>query len=254
MFVDSHAHLQWRSFDDDREDVIARAARAGVKVIINIGFDLDGSREAIRLAEEHEGLFATVGIHPHNANQLDDSVLSKLKRLSQNSKVVAIGEIGLDYYRDLSPREAQKKAFEAQLSLAQELRLPVVVHSRNATADVLHTLGEYKGEIQGVMHCFSGSMEVAKQCIELGFYISFVGSVTFPNASKLHRLVKTISLSKVLLETDSPWLAPQEMRGRRNQPAFMVFTARKIADLRGISVEKLGDITTENAQNLFRLP
>ncbi len=254
MLVDSHAHLQWKSFSKDREEVIERAREAGVETIINIGFDLDGSREAIRLAEEHEDLFASVGIHPHNASHLDESALDELKRLSQNRKVVAVGETGLDYYRNLSPKEAQKEAFEAQLNLAQELGLPVVIHSRDATADVLSRLKEHEGEIQGVMHCFSGSREVARQCIKLGFYISFVGSVTFPNAARLRKIAKSIDLSRVLLETDSPWLAPQEVRGLRNEPSFLVLTAKKIAELRGSSLEKLGDITTENAKNLFRLP
>lgn len=254
MLVDSHAHLQWKSFSKDREEVIERAREAGVETIINIGFDLDGSREAIRLAEEHEDLYAAVGIHPHNASHLDESALDELKRLSQNRKVVAVGETGLDYYRNLSPKEAQKEAFEAQLNLAQELGLPVVIHSRDATADVLSRLKEHEGEIQGVMHCFSGSREVARQCIKLGFYISFVGSVTFPNAARLRKIAKSIDLSRVLLETDSPWLAPQEVRGLRNEPSFLVLTAKKIAELRGSSLEKLGDITTENAKNLFRLP
>jgi len=254
MLADTHAHLSWASFAEDREKVISRARKVDVKYIVNIGFDLDGSREAIELAEKHEGLYATVGIHPHNASQLNENVLDKLRKLSENPKAVAIGEIGLDYYRNLSPREIQKKAFEAQLILAEELGLPVVIHDREAHADTLEILSKFKGKINGIMHCFSGSREMAEQCIKSDFYISFAGPVTFPNSHKLHEIAKRIDLNKILLETDSPWLAPQEMRGKRNEPAFLLFTAKKIAKLKGISVDELAEATTENAKEIFQLP
>jgi len=254
MLVDTHAHLQWASFDKDREDVIRRARKVNVKYIVNIGFDLDGSKEAIELAEKHEGLYATVGIHPHNASQLNENILDKLRKLSENPKVVAIGETGLDYYRNLSPKEAQKKAFEAQLFLAEELGLPVVIHDREAHADTLEILSKFKGKINGIMHCFSGSREMAEQCIKSDFYISFAGPVTFPSSYKLHETAKGIDLNKILLETDSPWLAPQEMLGKRNEPAFVLFTAKKIAMLKGISVDELAEATTENAKEIFQLP
>ncbi len=221
---------------------------------MNIGFDLNGSREALELAENNEGLYATIGIHPHNASQLNENVLDELRRLSENPKAVAIGEIGLDYYRNLSPREAQKKAFEAQLLLAEELRLPVVIHDREAHADTLEMLSKFKGKINGIMHCFSGSREMAEQCIKSDFYISFAGPVTFPNSHKLHEIAKRIDLNKILLETDSPWLAPQEMRGKRNEPAFLVFIAKKIAELKGITVHELAEATTQNAKEIFHLP
>jgi len=254
MLVDTHAHLQWASFGKDREKVISRARKVDVKYIVNIGFDLNGSREAIELAEKHKGLYATVGIHPHNASQLNENVLDKLRKLSENPKVVAVGEIGLDYYRNLSPRDAQKKAFEAQLFLAEELGLPVVIHDREAHADTLEMLSKFKGKIKGIMHCFSGSREMAEQYIKSDFYISFAGPVTFPNSHKLHEIVKGIDLNKILLETDSPWLAPQEMRGKRNEPAFLLFIAKKIAKLKGISVDELAEATTENAKEIFQLP
>jgi len=221
---------------------------------VNIGFDLDGSREVIEMAEKHKGFYATVGIHPHNASQLNENVLDKLRKLSENQKVVAVGEIGLDYYRNLSPREAQKKAFEAQLFLAEELGLPVVIHDREAHADTLEMLSKFKGKIKGIMHCFSGSREMAEQCIKSDFYISFAGPVTFPNSHKLHEIVKGIDLNKILLETDSPWLAPQEMRRKRNEPAFLLFIAKKIAKLKEISVDELAEATTENAKEIFQLP
>jgi len=253
MLVDSHAHLQWRSFDQDREKVINLAKEADVKYIVNIGYDLEGSKKAIELAEKHEGLYATVGIHPHNASELNEKVLDNLRRLSENPKVVAIGEIGLDYYRNLSPKAAQQKAFETQLLLAQESKLPVVIHDRDAHADVLKTLSKFKGKLNGVMHCFSGSREMAEQCVKMDYYISFAGPVTFPNAHKLHESAKLIDLNKILLETDCPWLAPQEMRGKRNEPAFLPFTAEKIANLRGISLAELAEATTKNTKQIFHI-
>jgi len=253
MLVDTHAHLQWANFDKDREKVISRAKKADVQYIVNIGFDLDGSRQGVKLAEKHEGLYATIGIHPHNASRLNENILNNLRKLSENPKVVAIGEIGLDYYRNLSPREAQKKAFEAQLFLAEELGLPVVIHDREAHADTLETLSKFKGKINGIMHCFSGSREMAEQCIKSNFYISFAGPVTFPNSRKLHEIVKWIDLNKILLETDSPWLATQNMRGKRNEPSFLLFTAKKIAELKGISLDELAETTTENAKEIFQI-
>ncbi len=254
MLVDTHAHLQWASFDRDRETVISQAQEASVGYIVNIGFDIDGCRKGIELAEKHKGLYATVGIHPHNASQLNENVLDKLRKLSENPKVVAIGEIGLDYYRNLSPREAQKKAFQAQLFLAEELELPVVIHDREAHVDTLKILSKFKGKINGIMHCFSGSREMAEQCVNSNFYISFAGPVTFPNSHKLHEIAKWIDLNRILLETDSPWLAPQEMRGKRNEPAFLPFIAKKIAKLKGISADELAEATTEDAKEIFHLP
>jgi TatD DNase family protein len=254
MFVDTHAHLQWASFDKDREHVISRARKAGVERLVNIGFDIDGSRKAIELAEKHKGLYATVGIHPHNASQLNQNVLDKLRKLCEETKVVAIGEIGLDYYRNLSSREAQKKAFEAQLLLAEELELPIVIHDREAHRDILEILSGFFGKISGVMHCFSGSREMAEQCVKSEFYISIAGPVTFPNAHKLHEIAKWTDLNRILLETDSPWLAPQDVRGKRNEPAFLLSIAKKIAELRGITLDELAETTTRNAKEVFQIP
>ena len=254
MLVDTHAHLQWASFDKDREKVIRRAQQASVGYIVNIGFDVDGSRKGVELAQKYKGLYATVGIHPHNAIQLDQNVLNKLRELSGNPKVVAIGEIGLDYYRNLSPSEAQKKAFEAQLFLAQELELPVVIHDREAHSNILKIISRFKGKIRGIMHCFSGSKEMAEQCIKLGFLVSFAGNVTYPNAHKLHEIARWIDMNRILLETDSPWLAPQDMRGKRNEPAFLPSIAKKIAKLKGISTDELAEATTRNAKEIYQLP
>ena len=254
MLVDSHAHLQWRSFDRDREKVISRAREADVKYIVNIGYDLEGSKKALELCEKHEGLFAAVGIHPHEASEFNEKVLDSLRGLCDNPKVVAIGEIGLDYYRNVSPKGVQQKAFEAQMILANELRLPVVIHDRDAHADTLKTLSKFNGETKGVMHCFSGSPEMAEQCIKMDYYVSFAGPVTFPNAHGVHKTAKSIDLNRILIETDCPWLAPQEMRGKRNEPAFLPITAAKIANLRSISLEELAEVTTRNAKQIFKLP
>jgi len=253
MLIDSHAHLQWASFDKDREEAVSRAREVGVEYIVNIGFDVDGSRKAVELAELCEGFYATVGIHPHNASQFNDDVLEELRMLSGHAKVVAIGEIGLDYYRNLSPRTAQKRAFEVQLLLAEELGLPVVVHDREAHSEILEVLSAFKGRIKGVTHCFSGSREMAEQCIKYGFYISFAGSVTYPNSRRLQAIAKWTDLDKILLETDSPWLAPQEMRGKRNEPAFLPFIAKKIANLKGTSLNEIAEATTRNAREIFQL-
>ena len=253
MLADTHAHLQWTSFDRDREKVLIRATEAHVDYIVNIGFDVDGSIKGVKLAEQHDGLYATVGIHPHKAIELDQNVLNKLRELSENPKVVAIGEIGLDYYRNLSPREVQKKAFEAQLFLAKELELPVVIHDREAHSDILKIILRFKGKIRGIMHCFSGSKEMAEQCIKSGFLVSFAGNVTYPNAHKLHEIAKWIDLRKILLETDSPWLAPQAIRGKRNEPSFLPLIAKKIASLKGICLDDLAAATTKNAEEIFKL-
>lgn len=253
MFVDSHAHLQWTSFDADRAAVIGQARAAGVTAIVNIGFDVEGSRRAVALAERYAGLYATVGVHPHNASQLNDADVEELRRLAAHAKVVAIGEIGLDYYRNRSPRDAQRMAFEAQLGLAVEVGLPVVVHDREAHREVLEVLARFAGRIVGVMHCFSGSREMAEQCLRSGFYVSFAGPVTFPNARRLQAIARWLDVDKMLLETDSPWLAPQAKRGQRNEPAYLPFIAEKIATLKDISLAELAEATTRNAQEIFQL-
>ncbi len=253
MFVDSHAHLQWASFDQDRDAVIRRAKKAGVANIVNIGFDVAGSRQGVELAAQHDGLYATVGLHPHTASQFNETVLEELRRLAGQAKVVAIGEIGLDYYRNRSPRAAQQQAFEAQLRLAEEVGLPVVVHDRDAHQEVLAVLSRFAGRVEGVMHCFSGSQALAEQCIELGFYVSLAGTVTFPNARQLQAVARWIDVNKLLLETDSPWLAPQARRGKRNEPAFLPFVAETVAKLKGVSVDVLGEKTTRNAEEIFHI-
>jgi len=253
MFVDTHAHLQWTSFDNDRKAVLERAKKNYVTRIVNIGFDVAGSLKGIKLAENHKGLYATVGIHPHNADTLSEKTVDKLRELAKNPKVVAIGEIGLDYYRNLSPKEVQKQAFETQLALAQELKLPVVIHDREAHDDILRALSGFKGKIRGLMHCFSGNKEMAQQCIDFGFKISFNGTITYPKNHELREIVKWIDVKNMVLETDCPWLAPQDMRGKRNEPSFLPMIAQEIANLRGISADEVAENTTRNAEELLKL-
>ncbi|HIC92753.1 MAG TPA: TatD family deoxyribonuclease, partial [Anaerolineae bacterium] len=208
--TDTHAHLDFPQFDGDREEVIERALAAGVRRIINVGADLASSRRAVALAEAHPPIYAAVGVHPHDAKTLTDEALAELLGLARHPKVVAIGEIGLDFYRDLSPREAQRQAFERQLALARELGLPVIVHDRNAHAEVMDVLR--RRGLRGVLHCFSGDLEMARQAIEMGFYISVAGPATFKNAKRLPEIVRQLPLERLLIETDCPYLAPHPHR------------------------------------------
>ncbi|MCW3997206.1 MAG: TatD family hydrolase [Candidatus Bathyarchaeota archaeon] len=253
MFVDTHAHLQWRSFDKDRTLVIKRAKKADVARIVNVGFDIDNCNKAIELAKKNKGLYATVGIHPHNASQLNEKTLKELKKLLKNPVVVAFGEIGLDYYRNLSPKEIQKQAFINQLSLASEYDLPVVIHNRDAASDILTIISKFKNKITGIMHCFSGDKDFAKKSIRLGFLISFAGTVTYSKAQNIQETAKWINLENMLIETDCPWLAPQSMRGKRNESSYLPSIAQKIADLKQLTVKEVADATTENAQKIFNI-
>lgn len=251
--IDTHAHLQWPNFKNDREQVIERAFSAGLAAIVNIGYDLNASHEAVQIANNHKNVYAVVGIHPHNAKTIRTDVLASLRELARAPKVVAIGEIGLDYYRDLSPRQQQIEAFEQQLHLAKELQLPVVIHDREAHADVMQMMRKSGKEVSGVLHCFSGSIEMAEEAIKLGYMISIAGPVTFPTARRLHQVVERLPIESIVLETDCPWLTPQSERGKRNEPAFVVETAHKVADLKGIEVDELAEITSRNARRLFRI-
>ncbi|MGD8546141.1 MAG: TatD family hydrolase [Candidatus Bathyarchaeota archaeon] len=253
MFVDSHAHLQWKSFEKDLDTVIEKAVKAGVEKIITIGTSLLESKKGVQLARRCANVYATVGIHPHNAKYFNNNVARELKQMAEDPKVVAIGEIGLDYYRNLSSRQAQQEAFKAQLLLAKELQLPVVIHDREAHADVLKTISECQSKIEGVMHCFSGSKEMAVQSIANGFYISFAGNITFPKAVRLQEIAASLELDKILVETDCPWLAPQKIRGKRNEPAFLTYTVEEIANLKNIPLEKVAKATTQNAYDIFKL-
>jgi TatD DNase family protein len=253
MIIDTHAHLQMKDYNSDRDAVLARAKEAGVDYIINASFDLPSCQQAVKLAEEHENLFASVGIHPHDAKTLDDRAFDALRELAKHPKVVAIGEIGLDYYRDLSPRPLQRAVFERQMSLAHELRLPIIIHNRDSHDDMLAILkNNLKGTI-GVMHCFSGDQDFADQCLEMGLYISFAGPVTYPNAHVLQMVAKNIPDDSFFIETDCPYLSPQFMRGKRNEPSYIKAIAKKIAELRHSTFPEISRISTENAKSLFKI-
>lgn len=233
--------------------MIERAFAAGLKAIVSVGYDLSASREATKIANDHEGIYAVVGIHPHNAKAMSTSTLDSLRELAQAPRVVAIGEIGLDYYRDLSPRARQKEAFEQQIRLAKELQLPIVVHDREAHYDVLEVLREFGKDVKGILHCFSGDLNMVEEVIEMGYLISIAGPVTFPNARKLHQLVQHLPEESIVLETDCPFLSPQSRRGERNEPIYVLETAHKVAELKGIQVDELAELTSQNARRIFRI-
>lgn len=256
MLVDSHAHIDARVYDRDRDEVVARAEEAGVNLIINAGSDLKASGAAVGLGERYAGVFIAVGIHPHNAARVKDGDLEALAQLSRGPKVVAIGEIGLDFYRNLSPRETQIEVFRRQLELAQRLDLPVIIHSRDAGEEVFAILAEWAGRCQsrplGVLHCFSGDMELAERYIDLGFLISIAGPVTYSSSSAAD-VARRVPLDRLLIETDCPYLAPVPHRGRRNEPGYLPLVSERIGRIRGVPPAEVAAKTTQNAVHLFRL-
>jgi len=258
--IDSHAHLDDRRFDKDREAVIDRAAQTGVTRIVTIGADLESSRAAVELARTHQGIYAVVGVHPHDAKTVDARILAELHVLCrQKPHVVAVGEIGLDFYRDLSPRDVQRRAFRQQLELADQVGLPVVIHDRESRGEVLNILAGWVrrrpgDRPPGVIHCFSGDAAQAQRAVGLGFYVGIDGPVTYPDARKLAEVARTVPLERLLIETDAPYLTPQPHRGQRNEPAYVRLIAERIAELRGLSLAEVARVTTENARRLFDLP
>ena len=251
MLIDTHAHLNMPEYMDLTE-VLERAAASGVLAIINVGFDLPSSKAAVKLSDSYEQLFSAVGIHPHDAGKVKDADFEELKKLAENPKVVAIGESGLDLYRNLSPKESQVELFVRHIALAQRLDLPLIVHSRDAHEETLRILHENnKGFLKGVMHCFSGDKRIAQLSLDLGFYISFAGPLTFKNAHEAREVAKFVPIDKMLIETDCPYLAPDPFRGQRNEPSYMVKTAAKLAEVRGFSLEDLSERLTQNAKSLF---
>lgn len=259
MFIDSHAHIDGPEFDADREDVIQRARDAGVSLILNIGTGdpQSGTLErAVELAEKHDDIFTAVGTHPHDAGLFDDSAAERITNLTkQSSRVIAWGEIGLDFHYDNSPRDVQMDVFRRQLRLAGNVGLPVIVHTREAEDETIEILRSewLKYKLPGIMHCFSGSAGLAEQAIALGFSISFSGIVTFKKAEALRTVAKQVPLDRLLIETDCPFLTPVPFRGKRNEPAYVVEVARCLAELRGVAFEETGRITSENFAGIFKL-
>jgi TatD DNase family protein len=250
MFIDTHAHLDFPQFENDIADTVQRALDNGVQRIINIGTSLESSRKVVEIAERFESCYAAIGVHPHDAKDVDETVLGELEKLGSHEKVVAVGEIGLDFYRNLSPKEVQFEAFKNLLDLADALDLPVIVHARDATSACLDVLAQ-RSNLRGVMHCFSSTPANAQKAFELGLLVSCCGQVTYPNADKLREKFTNIPPGKFMLETDAPFLAPQKYRGKRNEPAYIPLIAGAYAEVFGIPVQELEDMTTINAKELF---
>lgn len=248
--IDTHAHLDMGHYDDDRKEVIRRANKHGIG-FINMGLDLPSSKKSIQLAERHEYVYAGVGFHPHEASKFNSSALGKLREISQSSFVKAIGEIGLDYYRDNSPRDEQQNAFEAQLKLAVELDLPVSIHNRDSTEDLLRILKSQAEVPAGVVHSFFGDYHLGEEFIELGFHLGLSGPVTFDEDQELQETVKNLPLDRLVLETDSPFLTPVPNRGKRNEPGYLEFIAKQVAKLKNTTLEEVVEITTDNARRIF---
>ncbi len=254
MLIDSHAHLEMPEFKKDLDEVLQRAKDSGIEYIFTVGTEKRDWKRALEIAQTHASVYAILGVHPHNAKEIDDGTYPILKQLCQNEKVKAYGEIGLDFFRNHSPRDVQLKRFREQIALAKELKLPIVIHDREAHRETLEILKSEKAwENGGVIHCFSGDERMAKACIEMGFYISIPGSITYKTAGPFHEIVKRLPLESLLVETDAPFLTPVPFRGKRNEPSFVRYTAEKVAQIKGVSFEKVAHATTENARRVFRL-
>lgn len=247
--IDSHAHLTSEKYRDDIDDVLERASECGISAIICVGFDLQSSRQSVELAEKYPMVFAAVGIHPHDAASLNEKTIGDLEDLCNSNKVVAVGETGLDFYRNLSPRDSQEKAFIEQIALAKRKDLPLIVHSREAHSRVIEILRVERAS-KGVMHCFSGGAEIAKEAIDLGLYISFAGPVTY-GGTRFGNLLELIPEDRLLIETDCPYLSPVPHRGKRNEPSHLRFIAARLAELMNRSYKDIDNITTQNARVLF---
>ena len=252
MFFDTHAHLDDDRFSEDREVVIERIQKEGISLVVNIGASIESSKESLALAEKYDFIYAAVGVHPSDTDKLTNADLETIKEMARHKKAVAIGEIGLDYYYEDPDRETQKIWFKKQLKLAKELGMPYIIHDRDAHGDVLDIIREV-GYFNGLMHCYSGSAEMAKELIKLGFYISIAGQVTFKNAPKVREVVKAVPVDRLLIETDSPYLTPEPFRGKRNDPSKVRFTCEKIAEIKGLSLEETAKITLQNGKTFYRI-
>ncbi|HHY38487.1 MAG TPA: TatD family hydrolase [Clostridia bacterium] len=255
MLVDSHVHISMKDYDTDREEVIRRARAAGVRLMVEVGYDLESSERAVGLARTNEGIVAAVGVHPHDAKTWNREASDRIEELAKEDSVVAIGEIGLDYYRNLSSPQEQAAAFRAQIDLAARLNLPVIIHERDAFEDVLSILVDAGAErLPGVvMHCFSGDWRAARRCLDRGFYISIAGPVTYKNSKFQEQVARLCPLDRLLTETDSPYLTPSPFRGKRNEPSYVKDVTEHIARIRSMPVEILGKTVLENAYKAFGL-
>ena len=252
MLFDTHAHLNDRAFQEDRDALIAGLPQQGVGLIMNPGCNLEDSRLSGELAEKYPFVYAAVGSHPDSADEVNEEIIEQYRRLCRHEKVKAIGEIGLDYHYEDIPREIQKKAFVMQMELARETGLPVIVHERDAHDDGMQIVKDFP-QVTGVFHCYSGSAEMARQLVDLGWYIGFTGVLTFKNARKAVETAQSIPLERIVLETDCPYMAPEPFRGKRNHPGYLYRMAEKLGELRGLSVEEIHAITTENGKRLYNI-
>ncbi len=259
--VDTHCHLDFEAFEQDRQDILDRASEGGIQRILNPGIDVHSSQKALHLSEQFDLIYCACGVHPNDALSWDEHTLGELRRLASHPKVVAIGEIGLDYYRDRAPGELQKKVFYDQLALAAELQLPVVIHSRDSMHDILDMLfawhkqlvdsGSRIARYPGVLHSFSGNCADAERAVAANFFLGVTGPVTYKNAADLRETISSVPLSSILIETDAPFLTPQPQRGKRNEPSFVRYTAEKIAEIQQLSLEVVAEYTTANSKALF---
>ena len=253
MLFDTHAHMDDRAFDNDREELLRSLPEQGLTLVMNPGCSLESSRNASKLAQEYDYIYAAVGSHPDAADEVNEEVLDEYVKLCKlNPKIKAIGEIGLDYHYEDIPRDIQLQAFRAQMALAKELRLPAIVHERDAHEDGMAVVREFP-EVTGVFHCYSGSAEMARQLVDKGWYIGFTGVLTFKNARKAVEVAASIPLERIVLETDCPYMAPEPFRGKRNHPGYLYRMAEKLAEIRGLSVEEIHAITVENGRRLYKI-
>ena len=252
MLFDTHAHMNDPAFDEDRQQVLLGLKEKGVELVMNVGCCLESSKDCIAMAEEYPFVYASVGSHPDSADEVNEQVLDAYRQMAQHPKVLAIGEIGLDYYYETIPRQTQIQAFRLQMELARELKLPVIVHERNAHDDGMKVVKEFK-DVTGVFHCYSGSAEMARQLVDMGWYIGFTGVLTFKNARKAVETAQRIPLDRIVLETDCPFMAPEPFRGKRNDPGYLYRMAERLAQIRDLPVEQIWEVTTANARKLYRM-
>ncbi len=250
--IDTHCHLDFPAFNDDRGEVIRRAKACGVDYIINVGSSVEGSRDSVKLALDYSCFYAVVGIHPHEADSIDNKAVTEIENLAKNNKVVAIGEIGLDYYRTYSEAQNQKGLFTALIKLSKDLGLPLVIHSRQAEEDTLRIIQEFM-PLKAVVHCFSGNEEFLGKCLDMGFFISFTCNITYKKSEGLRGMVKSCPLERIMLETDAPYLSPEGSRGKRNEPCNVKRVALEVAKIKGITFEDVARVTTANAKTFFGL-
>lgn len=252
--IDTHAHLDFKDYDNDRDEVLKRAKEIGVDKIINIGADLESSRRSVKLAEKYDNIYAVVGIHPHEADMVNDEALAEIKKLAIKKKVKAVGETGLDFYYDNSPREKQKEVFKSHLILAKELKLPAVIHSRAAgeeTLEVIDQAADFAGNL--IFHCYAYGPELIEKIIERDYYAAFGGLITFNSAGEIRKALEKMPLNRILLETDSPYLTPSPNRGKRNEPSYLQYILKKAAEIKRIAPEELAEITSENAERIYNI-